>query len=174
LLQAARERFNEFMQMAALPADDADVERVRRERREAAAKDGVKFADADLPEKFYKLPRIRFLLLLCKEMLRINRWATCPLRFFVCVSAHLCTGQGPNRMMSACRYIVTFGEDRFTAMDVQRSGKIGVVAVRTFVKSMSPGVSDAQVRPVSLCTCSAADHHSLPGSSCHAVPQGRC
>lgn len=40
---------------------------------------------------------------------------------------------------------MTFGEDRFTAMDVQRSGKIGVVAVRTFVKSMSPGVNDAQV-----------------------------
>lgn len=43
------------------------------------------------------------------------------------------------------RYIVTFAEDRFTAMDVQRSGKINVVAVRSFVKSMSPGVNDAQV-----------------------------
>jgi hypothetical protein len=32
-------------------------------------------------------------------------------------------------------------------MDVQRSGKINVVAVRSFVKSMSPGVSDAQVHP---------------------------
>ena len=74
MLQAARERFNEFMQMAALPADEGDVERVRRERREAAAKDGVKLADADVPETFYKLPRIRFLLLLCKEMLRINRY----------------------------------------------------------------------------------------------------
>jgi hypothetical protein len=31
-------------------------------------------------------------------------------------------------------------------MDVQRSGKINVVAVRSFVKSISPGVSDAQVR----------------------------
>lgn len=72
-LQAARERFNEFLQMASLPADDADVERVRRERREAAAKDGVKLSEADLPDKFYKLPRIRFLLLLCKELLRINR-----------------------------------------------------------------------------------------------------
>lgn len=71
--QAARERFNEFLQMSSLPADDADVERLRRERREAAAKDGVKFGDADLPDKFFKLPRIRFLLLLCKELLRINR-----------------------------------------------------------------------------------------------------
>jgi hypothetical protein len=30
-------------------------------------------------------------------------------------------------------------------MDVQRSGKINVVAARTFVKSTSPNVSDAQV-----------------------------
>lgn len=44
-----------------------------------------------------------------------------------------------------CRHIITFGEDRFTAMDVQRSGKINIVAVRSFVKSMCPGVSDAQV-----------------------------
>lgn len=59
--------------MASLPADDLDVERLRRERREAAAKDGLKGSDADLPDKFFKLPRIRFLLLLCKELLRINR-----------------------------------------------------------------------------------------------------
>ena len=60
--------------MASLPADEADVERLRRERREAAAKDGVKLADGDMPDRFYKLPRIRFLLLLCKELLRINRF----------------------------------------------------------------------------------------------------
>jgi hypothetical protein len=40
-----------------------------------------------------------------------------------------------------------FGDDRFTAMDVQRSGKINIVAVRGFVKSMCPSVGDAQVRP---------------------------
>lgn len=120
-VQAARERFNEFLQMASLPADDADVERLRRERREAAAKDGVKSGDADLPEKFYKLPRIRFLLLLCKELLRINR------------------------------YIINFGEDKFSAMDAQRSGKINVVAARTFVKSTSPNVSDAQVCSSGTC-----------------------
>lgn len=82
--------------MAALPADDADVERVRRERREAAAKDGVKLADADLPERFYKLPRIRFLLLLCKEMLRINRCGLPCIVRLACASAHLCAGRaGP-------------------------------------------------------------------------------
>lgn len=113
--QAARERFNEFLHMASMPADDADVERLRRESREAAAKDGLKGGDADLPDKFYKLPRIRFLLLLCKELLRINR------------------------------FIITFGEDRFTAVDVQRSGKINIVAVRSFVKSMSPSATDSQV-----------------------------
>jgi len=100
--------------MAAMPADDADIERLRRERREAAAKDGLKGGE-DLPDKFYKLPRIRFLLLLCKELLRINR------------------------------FIITFGEDRFTAVDVQRSGKINIVAVRSFVKSMSPSATDSQV-----------------------------
>lgn len=73
LSQTARERFNEFLQMASLPADEADIERVRRERREAAAKDGIKLSEGDLPDRFYKLPRIRFLLLLCKELLRINR-----------------------------------------------------------------------------------------------------
>lgn len=30
----------------------------------------------ELPESFYKLPRIRFLLILCKEILRINKWVT--------------------------------------------------------------------------------------------------
>lgn len=39
LLQAARNRFNEFLHIASVPADEADVERLRRERREAAAKD---------------------------------------------------------------------------------------------------------------------------------------
>jgi hypothetical protein len=37
--QGARNRFNEFLHMASVPADEADVERLRRERREAAAKD---------------------------------------------------------------------------------------------------------------------------------------
>jgi hypothetical protein len=50
------------------------IERFRRERREAAAKDGIKLSEGDLPERFYKLPRIRCLLLLCKELLRIKRW----------------------------------------------------------------------------------------------------
>jgi hypothetical protein len=27
----------------------------------------------ELPESFYKLPRIRFLLILCNEILRINK-----------------------------------------------------------------------------------------------------
>lgn len=116
-----------------MPADDADIERLRRERREAAAKDGLKAAsDADLllPDKFYKLPRIRFLLLLCKELLRINR------------------------------FIITFGEDRFVAMDVQRSGKLNVVAARGFVKNMSPGASDAQV--------GLTDDHVAQSANLHA------
>jgi hypothetical protein len=36
-------------------------------------------AQEDIPEKFFKLPRIRFLLLLCKEILRINRYVVVPL-----------------------------------------------------------------------------------------------
>lgn len=28
----------------------------------------------ELPERFFRLPRIRFLLILCKEIFRINRW----------------------------------------------------------------------------------------------------
>ncbi|KIY97727.1 hypothetical protein MNEG_10236 [Monoraphidium neglectum] len=80
--QVARERFNELLQAAAQPADEADVEKLRRERREALAKEGRGAAGGgageELPEKFWKLPRIRFLLLLCKEIARINRQAGGP------------------------------------------------------------------------------------------------
>lgn len=59
--------------MASVPADEADVERLRRERREAAAKDPTARQQEELPETFFKLPRIRFLLILCKEICRINK-----------------------------------------------------------------------------------------------------
>eukprot|EP00878_Enallax_costatus_P005108 GHUV01005370.1.p1 GENE.GHUV01005370.1~~GHUV01005370.1.p1 ORF type:complete len:604 (+),score=218.67 GHUV01005370.1:107-1918(+) len=113
--QAARDRFNEFLHMASVPADEADVERLRRERREAAAKDPTARQQEDVPETFFKLPRIRFLLILCKEICRINK------------------------------FISNFGEDKFTAMDVNRTDKVDIVLVRSFVKTMSPGVGDAQV-----------------------------
>ncbi|KAF6252515.1 hypothetical protein COO60DRAFT_518967 [Scenedesmus sp. NREL 46B-D3] len=121
VLQAARNRFNEFLHMASVAADEADVERLRRERREAAAKEvkgaaGTSAAkEEELPESFFKLPRIRFLLILCKEILRINK------------------------------FIASFGEERFAAMDTQRSGIVRVVLVRSFVKAMSPTAIDAQV-----------------------------
>jgi hypothetical protein len=46
-----------------------------RERREALAKEGRAVAGAaeELPERFFKLPRIHFLILLCREILRINK-----------------------------------------------------------------------------------------------------
>ena len=44
-----------------------------RERREAAAKEGR--APEELPSSFHKLPRVQFLLLLCKEIVRVNRRA---------------------------------------------------------------------------------------------------
>ncbi|WIA33826.1 hypothetical protein OEZ86_006935 [Tetradesmus obliquus] len=118
--QAARNRFNEFLHMASVPADEADVERLRRERREAAAKDAKGAAgggakEEELPESFYKLPRIRFLLILCKEILRINK------------------------------FIASFGEERFAALDAQRCGIVSVVLARGFVKAMSPAATDAQV-----------------------------
>jgi hypothetical protein len=69
-LQAARDRFNSFLKQATSPADEADIERLRRERREAANKGALL---EELPEQFWKLPRIRFLLILCKEILHINR-----------------------------------------------------------------------------------------------------
>jgi len=54
------------------------VERLRRERREAAAKEGrtggAPGAGEELQERFYKMPRMRFLLLLCREISRVNRW----------------------------------------------------------------------------------------------------
>lgn len=59
-------------------------------------------------------------------------------------------------------------------MDVQRSGKINIVAVRGFVKSMCPGVGDAQVRPVGrvlscLTSVLEVSHIQIPPSNlcCH-------
>jgi hypothetical protein len=110
-MQAARDCFNGLLQLAAAPADEADVERLRRERREAAAKDGLGGGGAPgaaaaggggaeggggggpdgVPERFYKLPRIRFLLLLCKEILRINRCVVvCVCWVCVCVCVCVC------------------------------------------------------------------------------------
>jgi hypothetical protein len=44
--------------------DDPEAEKaVRRDQR---------FAGETIPEKFYRLPRVTFLILLCKEMTRIN------------------------------------------------------------------------------------------------------
>jgi hypothetical protein len=125
--------------------------------------------EAELPERFFKLPRIRFLLLLSKEILRINRLGRveqsgCPMR----------RGGGERAGCSPCavpasrvhtthlyplslpatqpfdqpRFISAFGEDRFTSLDVQRCGRLAIVAVRGFVKAVSPGASDAQV-----CVC---------------------
>jgi hypothetical protein len=44
------------------------------------------------------------------------------------------------------RFIASFGDERFAAMDAQRSGIVSVVLVRSFVKAMSPAANDAQVR----------------------------
>ncbi len=48
-----------------------------RERREALTKEGRTGGATgpveELPDRFFKLPRVRFLLLLCREMFRINR-----------------------------------------------------------------------------------------------------
>lgn len=40
---------------------------------------------------------------------------------------------------------MTFGEDKFSAMDVKRTDVVDIVLVRSFVKAMSPGVNDVQV-----------------------------
>jgi hypothetical protein len=45
-----------------------------RERREAMAKEGRTGGAEELPERFFRLPRIRFLLILCREVARITRW----------------------------------------------------------------------------------------------------
>ena len=52
-----------------MQADDADVERLRRER----ASLGAAVASEPLPGRFFKLPRIRFLLVLCQELARISQ-----------------------------------------------------------------------------------------------------
>lgn len=44
-----------------------------------------------------------------------------------------------------CRFISSFGEDKFTAMDVNRTDVVDIVLVRSFVKAMSPTAGDAQV-----------------------------
>jgi hypothetical protein len=44
------------------------------------------------------------------------------------------------------RFIASFGDERFVAMDAHRSGIVSVVLARSFVKAMSPAANDAQVR----------------------------
>jgi len=44
------------------------------------------------------------------------------------------------------RFLLKFAEDRFAALDVSHSGRLPVVAARTFVKSvLPPGAPDQQV-----------------------------
>ena len=112
---AARARFGEQLLAAAAPADDADVERLRRERREAAAKDGGGGAGGaggaggggadDLPERFFKLPRIRFLLLLCREVARINR------------------------------FLARHADDKFSSLDASHSGRVPAAAAKAFARA---------------------------------------
>jgi hypothetical protein len=64
------------------------------------------------------------------------------------------------------RFIASFGEERFAAMDAQRSGIVGVVLVRGFVKAMSPTANDAQVRTMASGSGPAAKEVILLTSIC--------
>lgn len=65
--------------------DEADAEQVRRDKR---------YAGESIPERFFRLPRIKFLMILCKEQSRINA------------------------------AIGTLAEDRFNKLDLQRTGEV--------------------------------------------------
>jgi hypothetical protein len=40
---------------------------------------------------------------------------------------------------------MTYGEERFAALDANHTGTLSIVPVRGFVKTMCPGANDAQV-----------------------------
>lgn len=109
-----RDSFNALLQEASDPADEADVERVRRERREALAKEGQRTAPDNLPDKFYKLPRIRFLIIFCNELSRINRCMT--------------------KAVGDC----------FHAADAHHAGKLSPADVRAFAAKALPAGSGDQ------------------------------
>ena len=43
------------------------------------------------------------------------------------------------------RYVQRVAEERFNALDLQRTGKVPITPVRSFIKQMSPGATDQQV-----------------------------
>lgn len=132
---AARESFVTHLQTYAEPADDQDVEKLRKERREAQVKDPSR-AYEDMPEFFYKLPRIRFLLVLCKEILYFNK------------------------------YLVKIAEGKFDQIDFQHSGRIPISAVQSFLMGMLPrNASEAVMAEVSNAFVSNAEAHTRQTST---------
>ncbi|KAG2434787.1 hypothetical protein HXX76_007672 [Chlamydomonas incerta] len=70
---AVREAFNNALMSVSVPADDADVDKLRRDARYAAAQqDAAAGAGPPPPERFYRLPRPRFLALLASEIARLH------------------------------------------------------------------------------------------------------
>lgn len=97
---AMRKRLNELLQNACGPADEFEVEKLKLARGPQEA----------LPENFYKLTRTSFLLILCKELARIN-----------------------SRIRS-------YAEKRFQGMDVTHSGMVEVRSVQDFIAEAADAV----------------------------------
>ncbi|GFH21384.1 MgtE_N domain-containing protein [Haematococcus lacustris] len=93
------------LQQAAVQVDDAEVEvKVRRDKR---------FEGEVLPAQFFKLPRIKFISLLCSELQRINT------------------------------FITTLAEDKFARLDVERKGEVAVSSLPTYLAQMLPAATPA-------------------------------
>lgn len=65
-----------------LQAEDVDVSNLKKDPKFAAMS-----AECPVPERFYKLPRIKFLMLLCSEVARMNQVVTKQLEV-----GHTCLG----------------------------------------------------------------------------------
>ena len=62
----ARDKFNDFIKAASVPVEDGEaIDRVRREHQRPGEGSFV-------PDRFFRLHRISFLMMLCKELCRIN------------------------------------------------------------------------------------------------------
>ncbi|KAJ9505696.1 hypothetical protein QJQ45_024225 [Haematococcus lacustris] len=95
------------LQQAAVQVDDAEVEvKVRRDKR---------FEGEVLPAQFFKLPRIKFISLLCSELQRINT------------------------------FITTLAEDKFARLDVERTGQVAVSSLPSYLAQMLPAATPAAV-----------------------------
>lgn len=86
---------------------------------------------------------------------------TCKLRELLHADISFC-----NPWWRLCRFLQRVAEDRFAALDLHHTGKVAIAGARGFVRQMSPGCSEQQVRA----PCNKAPTMLGRPSAVHALP----